>query len=90
MTPLRQQVIEDMIVRNLAPTTQATYVHQISMFARHFDCSPESSVLKKFGATKSIEVQAGLDFGLVSPTVTAEPVGLRRFDEVDALDDLSC
>ena len=41
MNPLRQQVIEDMTVRNLAPTTQATYVHQISMFARHFDCSPE-------------------------------------------------
>ena len=41
MNPLRQQVIEDMAVRNLAPTTQATYVHQISMFARHFDCSPE-------------------------------------------------
>ena len=40
MTPLRQQVIEDMTVRNLAPTTQATYVQQISMFARHFDCSP--------------------------------------------------
>ena len=34
-------VVEDMMVRNLAPTTQATYVHQVSMFARYFDRSPE-------------------------------------------------
>ena len=41
MTPLRQRMVEDMMVRNLAPTTQATYVHQVSMFARYFDRSPE-------------------------------------------------
>ena len=42
MTPLRKRLIEDMTVRNLAPTTQATYVHQVSMFARHFGQSPET------------------------------------------------
>ena len=42
MTPLRQRVIEDMTVRNFALTTQTTYVNQISMFARHFDQSPEA------------------------------------------------
>ncbi len=41
MTPLRNRMIEDMTVRNLAPNTQATYVQQVSMFARHFDRSPE-------------------------------------------------
>lgn len=30
MTPLRTRLIEDMTVRNLAPTTQATYVQQVS------------------------------------------------------------
>jgi site-specific recombinase XerD len=30
-----------MTVRNLARTTQQTYVHQVSMFARHFGQSPE-------------------------------------------------
>jgi site-specific recombinase XerD len=34
-------MIEDMMVRNLAPTTQKAYVHQVSMFARHFGRSPE-------------------------------------------------
>lgn len=41
MTPLRQRMIEDMQIRNLAPTTQATYVSQIASFARHFGKSPE-------------------------------------------------
>jgi integrase/recombinase XerD len=41
MTLLRQRMIEDMQVRNLAPHTQATYVLHISLFARHFRKSPE-------------------------------------------------
>jgi len=41
MTPLRQRMIEDMQVRNLAPHTQRAYVQQISQFARHFGRSPE-------------------------------------------------
>lgn len=35
-------MIEDMKVRNLALMTQQTYVHQVSMFARHFGRSPEA------------------------------------------------
>jgi integrase/recombinase XerD len=41
MTSLRQRVTEDMQVRNLAPNTQKSYVHQISLCARHFGKSPE-------------------------------------------------
>jgi site-specific recombinase XerD len=41
MTPLRQRMIEDMQIRNLAPRTQACYVEQVSRFARHFRKSPE-------------------------------------------------
>ena len=41
MTPLRQRMIEDMQVRNLAPHTQATYVLHVSLYARHFRKSPE-------------------------------------------------
>jgi hypothetical protein len=41
MTPLRQRMIEDMQVRNLAPHTQAIYVLHVSLFARHFRQSPE-------------------------------------------------
>ena len=41
MTPLRQRMLEDMQVRNLALTTQKSYVQQVTQFARHFGQSPE-------------------------------------------------
>ncbi len=41
MTPLRQRMIEDMRIRNMAPRTQTTYVDQVARFARHFGRSPE-------------------------------------------------
>lgn len=41
MTRLRQRMSEDMQVRNLALNTQTTYVQQVSLFARHFNKSPE-------------------------------------------------
>jgi integrase/recombinase XerD len=41
MTSLRLRMIEDMQIRNLAPNTQNSYLHQVSLFARHFHTSPE-------------------------------------------------
>jgi len=42
MTSPRQRMTEDMQVRNLSPRTQATYILQVSLFARHFHRSPET------------------------------------------------
>ena len=41
MSPLRQRMIEDMQVRNLASATQTTYLEHVYRFARHFHKSPE-------------------------------------------------
>lgn len=41
MTPLRQRMIEDMQVRNFSQNTQKSYLHQVSLYARHFRRSPE-------------------------------------------------
>ena len=41
MTPLRQRMLEDMGIRNLAENTQLSYLQQVSRYARHFDRSPE-------------------------------------------------
>ena len=37
---LRQRMIEDMQLRNLALNTQTSYLQQVSCFARHFGKSP--------------------------------------------------
>ena len=41
MTALRQKLIEDMQIRNLAANTQESYVKHVAQFARHFQKSPE-------------------------------------------------
>src|SRR5262249_37291386 len=41
MTPLRQRMIEDMKLRNLAPRPIAVYTARAAAFARHFGRSPE-------------------------------------------------
>ena len=40
MTPLRQRMLEDMQVRQLAPSTQQIYVGAVARFAGHFGRSP--------------------------------------------------
>ena len=40
MTPLRQRMLDDMRVRNLAPQTQTSYLEHVARFARHFHTSP--------------------------------------------------
>jgi hypothetical protein len=41
MTVLRQRMLEDMKIRNLALNTQDSYLLQVSQFARHFGKSPD-------------------------------------------------
>lgn len=41
MTPLRQRMLDDMSIRNLAENTRLSYVQQVVCFARYFGCSPE-------------------------------------------------
>ena len=41
MTRLRQRMLEDMAVRNLAENTQSAYVQQVVAYARYFHRPPE-------------------------------------------------
>lgn len=41
ISPLRRRMTEDMMVRNLAPTTQQSYLYAVAQFSRHFGRSPD-------------------------------------------------
>ena len=41
MTPLRQRMLEDMAIRNLADNTQSSYIQQIISYAKYFHRAPE-------------------------------------------------
>ncbi|MEK7406516.1 MAG: tyrosine-type recombinase/integrase [Acidobacteriota bacterium] len=41
MTPLRQRMIDDMQLRNLAPATQRNYILHVARFAKYYGRSPE-------------------------------------------------
>jgi site-specific recombinase XerD len=41
MTPLRQRMLEDMAIRNLAENTQSAYIQQVIAYARYFHRAPE-------------------------------------------------
>src|SRR5262252_6395374 len=50
MTILRQRMTEDMQVRNLSPHIQASYLQQVSLFARYFRTSPDALTLEHIRA----------------------------------------
>ena len=41
MTLLRQRFLEDMQLRNLAPTTQRSYIHYVAEYAKYYQTSPD-------------------------------------------------
>ena len=75
MTPLRQRMTEDMQVRNLSPCTQKTYINQVSLFARHFNCSPD-----RLGPERIRDYQVFLATGKqLAPSSIAIAVAALRF-----------
>ena len=40
-SPLRQRMIEDMMIRNLSWATQQSYIYAVARFSRHFNSSPD-------------------------------------------------
>ena len=41
MSPLRRRMIDDMMVRNLSPATQQSYIYAVRKFSEYFNQSPD-------------------------------------------------
>jgi integrase/recombinase XerD len=89
MTALRQRMLEDLQVRNYAPTTIAAYIRSVAEFAKHFGKSPELlgaehvreyqlHLIKEKGVSLSVYIQAvcGLRF-LYTNTLHLQ-IGIER------------
>jgi hypothetical protein len=60
ISPLRRQMIEDMMVRNLSPATQQSYLSAVSKFSRYFGRSPDRLGLEDVHAFQVHLVATGI------------------------------
>ena len=72
LTPLRRRMIEDLQVRNFAPSTQDNYIRSVARFARHFRCSPDRLGPEQIRAFQvHLVTQAKASFGVLAQYVNA-------------------
>jgi len=71
ISPLRRRMIEDMTIRNLAPTTQRSYLHAVSKFSRYFGRSPDRLGLEEVRAFQVHLVSSGTSWPALNQTVCA-------------------
>jgi len=71
MSPLRRRMIEDMTVRNLAPTTQRSYLYAVAKFSRHFSRSPDRLGVEEVRAFQMHLVSTGISWPALNQTVCA-------------------
>lgn len=78
VSPLRQRMMEDMKLRNLAPSTQYIYLKAVEKFSVHFSCSPDKL---DFEDARQYQLDM-VSRGLQATTINAAMAGLRFFYKV--------
>src|SRR5262245_57063304 len=71
ISPLRRRMIEDMTVRNLSPTTRASYIHNIKKFSLHFRQSPDRLGLEEVRAYQLHLVSQGIAWATLNQVVSS-------------------
>jgi integrase/recombinase XerD len=71
MTPLRQRFIDDLRLRNYAPTTIDTYVGCLVRFSRHFGRSPDGLGAEEIRAFQLELLRRGVSWSLYNQTACA-------------------
>ena len=78
ISPLRQRMLEDMALRNLAPSTQRIYLSAVRKFSLYFGCSPD-----KLDFEDVREYQLHLVMRKLQPnSINAMMAGLRFFYKI--------
>ena len=75
ITPLRQRMIEDMTIRNLSTTTQASYIHWVKSFALYIGRSPDQATIEDVRAFQLHLVRRKIAWATLNQAVS----GLRFF-----------
>jgi integrase/recombinase XerD len=71
MSPLRRRMIEDMVVRNLSPETQQSYVRAVAKFSKHFGRSPDRLGAEEVRAYQVHLTSQGVAWASLNQTVCA-------------------
>ena len=76
MTKLRKQMIDEMVLRGLAPNTQRAYLQAVTQLARHYGRSPDQISKRE---VKAYLVHLHQDTGRSTSTCNVAAVALRFF-----------
>ena len=71
ISPLRRRMIEDMMVRNLSPATQQSYLSAVSKLSRYFGRSPDRLDLEDVHAFQVHLVATGISWPALNQIVCA-------------------
>ena len=77
ISPLRQRMIEDMMLRKLSPKTQAAYIRAVKNFTRFIHRSPDTASAEDLRQFQLHLVEQGVASGNLNTTIT----GLKFFFE---------
>jgi integrase/recombinase XerD len=82
ISPLRRRMIDDMMIRNLSPATQQSYLYAVAKFSRHFGRSPDRLGLEEGRAYQLHLIAQQRSWSHINQTVCAA-VFLRRYLGLD-------
>ena len=71
ISPLRRRMIEDMTIRNLSPTTRASYIHNVKKFSQYFGRSPDCLGLEEVRAYQVHLVSQGIAWATLNQVVSS-------------------
>jgi hypothetical protein len=71
-------MIYDMMIRNLSPAPQRSYIHAVAKFSRHFGRAPDTLGLDEVRDFQVHLVAKGVSWGALNQTLSRLAVLLRR------------